>query len=290
MSEDNQGSKTENQGHLEQGTYEIIKGRLQEGANDLKKRLDQLNNLRKEVFGSIETELVANERISTKNKCIPRDMVPFGNSFIFGYNVHIGLRTTTVVSDVFTVADYNDHRFHQATANALNDKKFVTDFENLYQYYRETTFLKFAEIGPFLYMIFQIGKRVEDIKVFKWQKSGSELTYIDNRSAHEIIYPEQHEFKWQKTNRDMYRHGEHAHISIEDIVFVETIGGDLTIKVEDNTDSGKGIFEEPVEYKEQVLEDADVAYAVVDNLVFLKILPYRESEYRYIIYLSLIHI
>jgi hypothetical protein len=32
--------------------------------------------------------------------------------------------------------------------------------------------------------------------------------------------------------------GRHPHVSIEDKVFVETVGGDLTIKIEDNTDDG----------------------------------------------------
>ena len=53
-------------------------------------------------------------------------------------------------------------------------------------------------------------------------------------------------------------------------LFVETIGGDLTIKIEDNTDSGKGIFAEPVNYKEQGLDDADISYAIVDPRVRLE--------------------
>ena len=133
-------------------------------------------------------------------------------------------------------------------------------------------------------MIFQIGKKIEDIKVFKWRKDNDTLTYIDNRSAHEVVYPEQHEFRWKKTNRDMYRHGDYPHVSIEDKIFVETIKGDLTIKIEDNTDTGKGIYAEPVEYKEQVLEDALIEYAIVENLVFLKIQPYKEESTRFIIY------
>ncbi len=284
MSVDKNQKSSAPSGTLEKGTYEIIKSRLQKGADDLKSRLIKLNSLRKEVFGSIETELIANERITTKNKCVPRDMIPFGNSFIFGYNVHIGLRTTTSVEDVFTIADYKNHHFQNSPSQILNDKRFISEFENLYQYYRETQFSKFAEIGPFLYMIFQIGKKIEDIKVFKWRKDNDTLTYIDNRSAHEVVYPEQHEFRWKKTNRDMYRHGDYPHVSIEDKIFVETIKGDLTIKIEDNTDTGKGIYAEPVEYKEQVLEDALIEYAIVENLVFLKIQPYKEESTRFIIY------
>ena len=284
MSEEAHRNKVDNKSSLEEGTYEIIKGRLQKGADELTSKLTQLNALRKDVFGSIETELVANERITTANKCVPRDIISFGSDFIFGYNVHIGLRTTTQVSDVFSVTRYDEHSFQKSTSTILSDKRFVKDFENLYQYYRETQFSKFVEIGPFVYMIFQIGKRIEDNKVFKWQKEENSLRYIDNRSTHEIVYPDQHEFVWKKTNREMYRKGEHPHVSIEDKVFVETIGGDLTIKIENNTDSGKGIFAESVEYKEQGLDDADISYAIVENLIFLKIIPYKEKEARFIIY------
>ena len=284
MSEEAHRNKVNNKSSLEEGTYEIIKGRLQKGADELTSKLTQLNALRKDVFGSIETELVANERITTANKCVPRDIISFGSDFIFGYNVHIGLRTTTQVSDVFSVTRYDAHTFHKSNSTILSDKRFVTDFENLYQYYRDTQFSKFVEIGPFVYMIFQIGKRIEDTKTFKWQKEKNSLKYIDNRSAHEIVYPDQHEFVWKKTNRDMYRNGAYPHVSIEDKVFVEAIGGDLTIKIENNTDSGKGIYAESVEYKEQGLDDADISYAIVESLIFLKILPYKEKEARFIIY------
>src|SRR5690606_22661521 len=72
--------------------------------------------------------------------------------------------------------------------------------------------------------------------------------------------------------------------SIEDRLFVETIGGDLTIKIEDNTDQGKGIYTEPVENKDQTLDDADIRYAVLGCLVLLKIKPYLEENYRHLVF------
>ena len=269
---------------LSGGAYEIIRGRLLKDAEILKGDLNKLNLERKKVFGSITTDLITNERISTQNKCIPRDMVSFGNHFIFGYNVHIGLRTTTTMEDVFTIAEYANHEFHLVGKSILNDPAFTRDFENLYQYYKDTQFSKFMEIGPFVYMVFNIGTRSDDLKVFKWQKDGNSLKYLDAQSSHEVIYPEQHEFYWRRTTREMYCEGAHPHISIEDLVFVEAVGGDLTIKIEDNTLSGKGIYQEPVEHPDQKLEDADIEYAVVGHLVMLKILPYKEKEYRYFIY------
>ena len=281
VEDENKGNAT-----LEQGTYEIIQSRLNKHGDELQTRLADLNTVRKEVFGAVETKLLATERITTENKCIPRDMVSIGDQFIFGYNVHIGLRTETHINDVFSVYGYQDHAFHAKDNSLFNSKKFLEDFSELYKYYKETQFSKFAELGPFLYMVFQVGKDAKDIKSFKWRILENGLEYIDNRSDHEVVYPNQHEFSWVRTTRNMYRDGVHPHISIEDKVFVEAVNGDLTIKIEDNTDDGKGIYNEPVENADQTLDDAEVYYAIVENLVFLKIKPYKEEQFRHIIFNS----
>ena len=88
---------------LERGTYEIIRNRLSAQAKDLGERLERLNVDRRGVFGSIETELLSSARITTDNNCVARDMVPIGNQFLFGYNVHLGLRSETRLEDVFAV-------------------------------------------------------------------------------------------------------------------------------------------------------------------------------------------
>jgi MoxR-like ATPase len=269
---------------LEKGTYEIIKDRLLHQGSQLRGKLDQLNKSRKDVFGSIPTELLTTERITTDNNCTPRDMVSVGENFIFGYNVHIGLRTVTQLEDVFSVYHYKDKSFHKKDLQLIHNEDFVREFNNLYKYYKDTQFSKFAIVGPFLFMIFQVGKSTEDIKVFRWQLDGNELVYSEDRSKSQFSFPDQHQFSWKKSTRDQFRNGLHPHVSIEDQVFVETVGGDLTIKIEDNTDDGKGIFSEPVEYKDQTLEDAEIFYAIVGNLIFLKIKPYKEDQFRYIIY------
>ncbi len=133
-------------------------------------------------------------------------------------------------------------------------------------------------------MVFQVGKTHQDIKAFKWIIDGGTLRYVDNRSDQEIRYPEQHDFRWQRATRDQHRSGLYPHVSIGDIVFVECIGGDLTIKIEDNTASGSGIYSEPVENKDQTLDDAEIHYCVLGNLVLLKIRPYQEKEFRHIVY------
>ena len=270
---------------LEGGTYEILRDRLRNTGDDLRARLLKLNDERKEVFGAIETTLIATERISTSNNCVARDMVPVGGKFLFGYNVLLGLKSETKLADVFSTYGYEKDEFKQLDLSVIQDKRFVEDFANLYQYYKDTVFTRFMEIGPYIYMVFKVGKDITDIKAFKWTvNQDGTLGYVDARSEHEVVYPSQHEFEWTKTAREMFREGKHPHVSIEDMVFVETVGGDLTIKVEDNTADGLGIYREPVENKDQTLDDGEIYYAVLENLILLKIRPYQEELYRYLVY------
>ena len=221
---------------LEQGTYEILRKRLESQTSELSNRLVNLNEARKAVFGSIETKLLNTQRISTEYNCVAWDMFTLNDNMLFGYNVQMGLKSEIEISDVLSVFKFNGNEFKKDNLNLLNHPAFHDDFKNLYRYYKETKFVKFFTSLPYLYMVFRIGKNDNDIKAFKWliEEDGS-LTYIDARSEHEINYPKQHEFSWKKTNRSQHREGTHSHISIEEKVFVETIGGDLTVKIEDNT-------------------------------------------------------
>jgi hypothetical protein len=273
---------------LEAGAYEVIRARLTKHADELQRRLDLLNSDRKAVFGGIETALTTTVRLTTDNNCVPRDIIAIGpQRFLFGYNVHLGLRSQMAIADVFAIYDYapSDHSFHAHKDSPLADAKFREDFDYLYRYYKGATFAKFHRAGPHLYMVFTIGGAAE-AKCFKWlvnDDSGA-LSYVGNRFDHEFTFPAQHEFEWKRATRDMYRHGEHPHVSIEDRVFVETVGGDLTVKVENNTASGKGIYNELVENKDQTLDDAEVHYSIVGSLIVMKVLPYQEKAWRYLVF------
>ncbi|WP_124979086.1 DNA repair ATPase [Nonlabens xiamenensis] len=277
---------------LDSGTYEIIQSRLLKQKNDLQQRLSVLNAERTKVFGSLETRLIANDRVNTENNCIARDIVSFGKTSLFGYNVHFGLRTEIQLSDVFSVYEFDrsegeagELRFRESESglDLIQDPLFLTDFQNLYKYYRNTIFSKFAVMGNYLHMVFQLSDSVTDIKTFKWLINDGKLNYVDNRSEHEFRFPSQYGFEWKEAGRDNQRYGTHAHVSILDKVFVETIGGDLTIKVEDNTEDGQGIYREDVEHRDQTLDDGQYRYADLGNLVIMEIKPFQENT-RYFVY------
>lgn len=280
---------SDEQQKLEGGAYEVIRARLEKHGEVLRERMEQLNVDRREIFGAIETELLSTERVTTEHNCVPRDMVSIGgNRFLFGYNIQFGLKQTTGVADVFAAYDYDPgkHVFRAVpVTEVLASAEFQEEFTYLYRYYKQTSFVKFMVLGPHLYMAMRTGTAIEDLKVFKWLLCGDgSVEYLGNRFDHEYKFPPQQEFEWKRAHRDMHRSGEHPHISIEDRVFVETVGGDLTIKIEDNTAVGEGIYSEPVTNLDQTLDDAEVFYATVGPLILLKILPYREELHRYLVF------
>ncbi|HNW92959.1 MAG TPA: DNA repair ATPase, partial [bacterium] len=235
--------------------------------------------------GAVPFALLGTERITTANNCVPRDMIVIGGDrFLLGYNVRMGLKTETNLADVFTLYSYRDRQFREEPLDLLRSGEFERDFKELYKYYRGSTFSAFRIIGPYLYMAFQVGATATDLKTFKWSLDNGALAYLGNRADHEFAYPPQHEFEWRRAVRDFHRLGANPHVSIDDRIFVECIHGDLTVKLEDNTDTGEGIYSEPVENRDQTLDDAEIHYALVGALILLKIRPFQEKEFRYLVF------
>ena len=283
-------------GGIERGTYEVIRDRLMGYGQDLAKRAGTLNEQRLEIFGGQKTFVLGQSRIRTENNCVPRDIVGVGDRLLFGYNVFIGLKTETRVSDVFMlkrlVRDGDGYKYSLVgdddPSNFIVDPKFVEHFGELYRYYKHARLITLRRWEAKLLAVFQIGDSLSDIKVFRWAIDAQDgVTYIDNRGDDDHRYPRTHDFEWEDTAREMHVPGLHPHINIENQCFVETIGGDLTIKVEDNTESGYGIYAEPVDDPRQALDDAQIQYARVGSLILLKILPYREESWRYLIFNTL---
>src|SRR5690606_25397420 len=99
--------ESDEQTSLDGGTYDIIRKRLSKHGDELLKKMNDLNATRKELFGSVETKLLGTETINTEHNCQPRDIISIGgNKFLFGYNVHIGLKKETFIQDVFGVYDF----------------------------------------------------------------------------------------------------------------------------------------------------------------------------------------
>src|SRR5688572_6896085 len=88
------------------GNYEVLRARLAASGAELAKRADALNARRKAIFGSTEPQLIATERMRTEHNCAPVDLVTVGEHLLLGYNVFLGLKSETKLSDVLAI-----HRF-----------------------------------------------------------------------------------------------------------------------------------------------------------------------------------
>ncbi|MFP2909889.1 DNA repair ATPase, partial [Pyxidicoccus sp. 3LFB2] len=295
MATDGKGAAPTGEAALEGGSYEVIRTRLLAQADALGAKANDLNARRKTLFGGTELSVIGNERVRTENNCVPRDISAVGDYLLFGYNVFIGLKKETSVNDVFSL-----HRFvkteegfdfstvpNTEAGGFLADPRFVKDFGELYKYYKDAKLLQIRRLDSRLLAIFQTGQSLRDIKVFRFSVDvEGRATYLDNQGERDHVFPPSHDFEWTVATRDNYVTGQHPHVNVLDQVFVETVKGDLTIKVEDNTSTGMGIYSEPVEDPDQSLDDAEFAWAQVGTLILLRVLPFREKAHRYLVFNS----
>jgi hypothetical protein len=273
------------------GAYEVLRKRLSEQGGLLRAKTEALNAARLAQFGSSKMEVIGRLRIRTEHNCVARDIVQVGDCLVLGYNVFIGLKKETRVEDVFSLyrltegPDGYDAVAVETQGSFLADPAFVKEFAELFAYYKNTRLLQLVVRDQKVLAAFQIGERLEDIRVFRWQiAADGSATYIDNRGERDIALPASYDFEWSRATREMTVHGRYPHLNILDTVFVETLNGDLTIKIENNTETGLGIYREPVDDQTQSIDDAVVEYARLGGLILLRVLPYRESAWRHLVY------
>ncbi len=276
---------------LGNATYDLVRQRLRTRADALRGGLARLDARRQEVFGRIDFKLLRSDRVTTAHNCVPRDMVPLGHGrFLFGFNVRFGLKQDVEPGDVFAVFQRDDAsgEFREGDLDLLRTPAFLSDFKRLYHVYARAAFSKFSLIEGHLFFVFQIGPAATDLAVFKWAFDGGRLRYVDGRAEAEyrrIGFPPPFEFRWRTPDRGAFRYGSHPHVSILDRVFVDCIGGDLTLKIEDNTATGEGIHSEPVEDRNQKVDDAEIAFATpLEHLIVLRIRPYKENVVRHFVF------
>lgn len=280
-----------NQAVAEGGSYELIQRRLSALGSDLSTQIKQLNDERIATFGSTEMKVDARVRVRTEHNCVARDIAAIGDTLLFGYNVFLGLKRNITVADVFSLHQLKDNNGEveivdiPIAGSFLESPDFVRDFDELYTYYKKTFLAHVYRQGSKVFAIFQIGERLDDIRVFRWGiDANQQVTYIDNRGERDIKQPDNFDFEWQKVSREQQEQGKHPHFNLFDTLFVEATGGSLTLKVENNTEEGQGIYSEPVDDEHQSLDDADIQYAKVGELILLKIKPYREEQTRHLIF------
>ncbi len=278
----------------EGGAYEVLRRRLGALAKGLEERAANLNARRLAEFGDSRMNLLGRIRIMTEQNSVGRDIVQVGGLLLFGFNVSQALRAEVRLEDVFglyrLVGTENQYDVEPVPAESsfLADPTFRRDFEELYAYYRHARLLQLTRRGDRLLAAFQVGERSSDMRVFRWAVSpGGQATYMDARGSSDLTMPPPFDFSWTRASREMEVSGRFPHLNILGTIFVDMGRGRLTIKTENDTETGEGIYSEPVEDSTQSLDDAQIEFARVGSLILLRVLPYREKEWRGLIYNTL---
>lgn len=271
---------------VDTGTYEVLRDRLTAQAAELARGAERLNARRAEEFGATRLDLTGTGRLRTEHPSVPRDVVAVGDRLLFGYNGHL---PEPRVGDVLALHDRELNRLPEdAVPGLLDDPAFVREFEALHRYYRQARLLSLRRVEDRLLAVFRTGEKAGDIRVLRWTLTADgRAAFLDGRGERDHVPPPSHDFEWTATGREDHVLGRHPHVSVRGEVFVSTVGGRLTVKTEDDTETGEGIHSEPVEEPLQALADADIAYASVGPLILLRIRPYKEQAHRHLVFHTL---
>ena len=271
--------------------YVILKNRLEQQTKGLFQKASRLNDKRQDLFGASVFELRRKHKLITEHNCVPVDMVHFDGTMVLGYDVYFSLRTNTI-DDTFALFTFENDDFTPVSKDSeawgfLKDPQFAKDHSSLMEFNKGAKLLQLRQLSSKFLTVFQRGSTHTDNKVFRWLFSPPfSLNYIDDFGREDNVYPASHDFDWIQTTPEDFIRGTHPHVSIDNRIFVETVGGDLTIKVDNNTEDGEGIYSEPVEDINQTLDDGKISYALIGELIVLKMVPRLETP-RYFVFNTL---
>ncbi|MEU2026541.1 DNA repair ATPase [Streptomyces sp. NPDC016469] len=271
------------------GDYDVLRRRLRTHATELARRATALNARRTEAFGATGLQLVRSEQIRTDRPVTPRDLVALGGELLFGFERGPGRQSRPTVDDVLALyaADLTP-----GTGTPLTDTDFVREFDGLHRYFRDARLLRLRRTEGRLLAVFRTGETAEDIRVLRWalNPDGSPGAFLDARGERDHVFPPAHDFAWTAAGREAHVAGRHPHIAIgcEAELYVDTLGGRLTVKTVNDTETPDGIYEEPVTEPLQSLADAEVEYAELGPLVLLRVRPYKEEARRHLVFNALL--
>ncbi|MBQ1088842.1 DNA repair ATPase [Streptomyces sp. B93] len=276
-------------GLLDTGSYEVLRDRLTAEARELARRAEQLNTRRVEEFGATRLELTGTGRLHTAQPCLPRDVVAIGDRLLLGRNATPAHEAEPAVADVLGLYDRDLEPLPEdAVPGLLDDPALVREFQALHRYYRQARLLQLRRVDGRLLAVFQTGEKAADIRVLRWAVADDEsVTFLDARGERDHVLPPAHDVEWTATTREDHVLGRHPHVAVQGEIYVDTLGGTLTVKAVDDTETGEGIHAEPVDEPLQSLADADIAHARVGALILLRVRPYKETADRYLVFNTL---
>ncbi|MFE4590894.1 DNA repair ATPase [Streptomyces laurentii] len=300
---------------VDEDAYAVLRDRLAAQAAELASRTEALNEARTRAFGSGDLELTGTGQLRTADACVLTDLVavdPAAGLLLAGRTRPAAARSggEPRVADVFALYDREfAERPEDAVPGLLDDPAFVREFTALHRYFQGARLLRLHRTEGRLLAVFGTGKTsagkassgaatgsggsadgAEDLRVLRWE-AGPFGTYrfMDAQGERDLVAlaPPAQEVDWRQTGRDDHVPGRHPHISLGGRLFVSTVGGTLTLKTADDTETREGVYAEPVDEPLQSLADAEVAHASVGPLLLVRVRPYKEETVRHLVFHTL---
>ncbi|MEU5428892.1 DNA repair ATPase [Streptomyces olivoreticuli] len=265
---------------MDTGTYDVLRDRLAAQATTLTRAAEALNTRRTETFGTTEMQLLRTGLLRTDRTCTPRDVAAVGGHLLVGY-------ADTAADHVFALHTVPglDRAPDGTLPGLLHDPAFGKEFGELHRYYRDAELTRLRPLDGRLLAVFRTGPLPGDRRVLRWRLDADGTPgYLDARGDRDDVPPLGGELAWTPATRDDHVLGRHPHISIGGELFVSTVGGALTVKTEDSTETSEGIHSEPVDEPLQSLADAAVEHARTGPLLLVRVRPYKEDAWRHLVF------
>ncbi|MFH8727399.1 DNA repair ATPase [Streptomyces termitum] len=274
---------------VDEDAYGVLRDRLTAQAAELAARAEELNRARTRLYGTGELELTGTAQLRTEAPCVLTDVVAVGGLLLVGRTRPPGATAEPRVADVLSLHGPDLVRLPEDTLpGLLDDPDFVREFTALHRYYRAARLVRLHRAQGRLLAVFRTGAKAGDLRVLRWSTGpGRDCRFLDARGDRDLAPPAGQDLAWTEAGRDDHVPGRHPHVSLGGRLYVSTVGGTLTVKTADDTETPDGIHSEPVDEPLQSLADAEIAHAAVGPLTLLRVRPYREDTTRHLVHNAL---
>ncbi|MFK8024966.1 MAG: DNA repair ATPase, partial [Ilumatobacter sp.] len=284
----------ENDETLRGGSYDLLRRRLAGQAGELERVAQSIDDVRVAAFGTVGLALTGADRLATDMACMPRDIARVGDLLLLGFNIDVEL-SVQHPEQVFALYEASDVSRDQPILspvatddprNFLADAEFRDEFDKLVRFFGKTRFADLRTTQNQLLAVFQVGDRIDDVRVFRWALTGERAerraSFVDARGDRDYTWPDAHDQTWTTATRDDQRAGAYPVVSIHDEVFVGFRNGRLQLRVETGEGGSHPEIDEPVENSGQSLADIAVDHLTVGDILLIRVSLYEEAARTYV--------
>lgn len=286
---DESGSDT-----VRSGSYDLLRRRVATQVSELERVAQDIDATRVEAFGSVGLSLSGADRLASDLACLPRDIVRIGDLLLLGFNIDVELsvQLPEQVFALYSVADINSDKPSLSLVqpdderNFLSEPAFREEFDKLVRFYGKARFSDLRTTQNQLLAVFQVGDRVDDVRVFRWALTGEgankRATFTDGRGERDYTWPEPHDQEWSSSTREDQRAGAHPVVSVLDEVFIGFRGGRLQLRVETGEGGSHPEIDESITNSGQSLADIGVDYLTIGDILLIRVRLYEEEPRTYV--------